>query len=68
MQFEGLWIPLPVTVTIRSISGSPVSKTSAMVATEATFCTTTPTWSGSCPEGTSRSMRALMSIFSAPWG
>ncbi len=43
MRFAGARTPRPLTVTIRSMSGSPVSKTSAIAATEPTFCTTTPT-------------------------
>ena len=68
MRLAGRCTPCPVTVMIRSISGRPVSKTSAIVATEATFCTRTPTFKGNFPLGTSRSTTALISIFSAPCG
>ena len=64
-------MPRPVTVTIRSTSGRPVSNTSAMVAAEAAFCTSTPTSIGSPPlrgVGTSRPSSALMSCFSPPCG
>jgi hypothetical protein len=46
VRFDGRPIhALPVTVTIRSISGRPVSNTSAIAAIVPTFCTTVPTCS-----------------------
>ena len=68
IRLAGRRRPWPDTVTMRSISGSPVSKTSAIAATEPTFCTTTPTVTGSLPDGTSTPVTALISIFSAPCG
>ena len=68
MRFAGRRRPCPVTVTMRSTSGSPVSKTSAIAAIEPTFCTTTPTVTGSLPDGTSVPVTARISIFSAPCG
>jgi hypothetical protein len=67
-QVRGPLTPGPLTVTTRSISGSPVSKISAMQAIEPAFCTTTPTCIGSLPGGHLRPVTALISIFSAPCG
>ena len=53
---------------MRSMSGSPVWNTSPIADTEPTFWTTTPTVTGSLPEGTSTPVTAWMSIFSAPCG
>ena len=67
-QLPGLRMPRPETVMMRSISGSPVSKILAMLAVVATFCTSAPIALGSLPDGTSRPVTALISIFSAPCG
>ena len=58
IRFAGRRNPWPDTVTIRSMSGSPVSNTSAIADTEPTFCTTTPTVTGSFPDGTSTPVTA----------
>jgi hypothetical protein len=68
IRLAGRLRPWPVTVTMRSMSGMPVSKTSAIAASDPTFCTTTPTDTGSWPEGTSTPVTDWMSIFSAPCG
>ena len=53
---------------MRSMSGNPVSNTSAIAASDPTFCTTTPTLTGSLPDGTCTPVTEWISIFSAPCG
>ena len=53
---------------MRSSSGRPVSKISAIDAADPTFCTTTPSETGSLPDGTSTPVTVWINIFSAPCG